>query len=95
MTKDARFEKVESQNKPFVDWDQTKEIEGVVSNVREMKGDYGTQEICDVGDFSVNITAALSGVPRLKGEYLKIVYLGMQESKKGRQFKAFDIFRRK
>jgi hypothetical protein len=95
MTKELKFEKIESQNKPFVDWDKTKEVEGIVLNIREIKSDFGTQEICDVGDFSVNITAALRALPRYEGEYLKIVYLGMQESKKGRQFKAFDIFRRK
>jgi hypothetical protein len=97
MKKEETFEKIEiASNKPFVDWDKTPEIEGLVSNHRELKGDYGTQEIIDVGDWSVNILSALKGLPRFENEYLKIKYLGMQDNKKGtRKFKAFEIFRRK
>lgn len=96
MPKTPEFEKIETiSNKPFVDWDKTPEIEGVVSNVREIKSDYGTQEVCDVGEWAVNISAALRALPRFENEYLKIRYTGMQESKKGRKFKSFDIFRRK
>jgi len=94
--KEEVFEKIETMsNKPFVDWDKTPEIEGVVSNIREISGEVGTQEVCDVGDWAVNISAALRSLPRFEGEYLRVRYTGMQESKKGRKFKSFDIFRRK
>lgn len=95
MKTEPTFEKIETSINPFVNWNETKEIEGIVSNVREIDGEFGPQEICDVGKFSVNITTALRSLPRYEGEYIKIVYLGMCESKKGRSFKAFDIFRRK
>jgi hypothetical protein len=91
------FEKIEQPtNKPFIDWDKTPEIEGKIENIREIKSDYGAQEVCDIGDWTVNISAALKSLPRYEGEYLKIKYLGMQENKKGtRTFRAFEIYRRK
>lgn len=81
--------------KPFINWEKQPEIEGIVSNFREIDGDYGLQSVCDVGDFSVGITSALGALLKLEGVYLKIRFEGLEESSKGRQFKNFTILRRK
>ena len=81
--------------KPFVDWSKTPEIEGLVSNFRILEGEYGVQDVIDVGEYSVGITTALRALTNLSGAYVKITYEGMEESSKGRQFKNFTILRRK
>lgn len=81
--------------KPFVDWSKTPEIEGIVSNLREIDGEFGVQEVVDVGEYSVGITTALRSLTKNDGEYLKIRFEGLEESSKGRQFKNFTILRRK
>ncbi len=81
-----------SDLKPFINWDEQPEVEGALSNFREVDGDFGTQEVCDVGDFSVGITTALHGLKKLEGKTVLIVYDGEKESKKGRMFKSFTIY---
>jgi hypothetical protein len=80
---------------PFVKWEITPEIEGVITNHREIDGEYGKQEICDVGEYSVGITTALRALLKLDGDYVKIKFEGLEESSKGRQFKNFTIRRKK
>ena len=80
---------------PFIDWSITPEIEGVISNHREIDGEYGLQNVCDVGEYSVGITTALRALLKLDGDYVKIRFEGLEESSKGRQFKNFTILRRK
>jgi len=84
-----------SELKPFVDWTKTPIIEGKVGNFREIDGEYGMQDVCDVGDYSVGIVTTLKSLSKYEGEYLRIKYEGMKASKDGRQFKAFVILRRK
>jgi hypothetical protein len=93
MAKDKiTWKKVEASTKPFVNWEETREITGIVSNIREIKSEYGDQEVCDVGDHSVNIVAALRDLPKYEGKLVKIYFKGWAESKKGRKFKDFDIY---
>jgi hypothetical protein len=84
-----------SELKPFVDWSKTPIIEGKVGNFREIDGEYGMQDVCDVGDYSVGIVTTLKSLSKYEGDYLRIKYEGMKASKDGRQFKAFVILRRK
>lgn len=83
-----------SELKPFVDWNETPAIEGVCGNFRIVKGEFGDQEVCDVGEFSVGMSTTLHNLPKYNGEYLRIRYEGMQESKGGRTFKSFTILAR-
>ena len=84
-----------SELKPFVDWTKTPIIEGKVGNFREIDGEYGKQDVCDVGNYSVGITTTLTSLSKYEGDFLRIKYDGLKNSKDGRQFKAFVILRRK
>lgn len=89
---DDGFTKVQSSElKPFVDWNEIPIIEGICNNFRIVKGDFGDQEVCDVGDHSVGITTALHNLTKYDGQYLRIKYEGMLQSKKGRDFKSFTV----
>ena len=90
-------EKWETVNqKPF--WKPETEgtqIEGIVSHLREVPGQFGVQEVIDVGEFSVGISAGLGPLPAYEGKYVRITYQGFDKSKKGRDFKKFLIEVRK
>jgi hypothetical protein len=77
---------------PFVDWDETPVIEGLVSNFRTVKGGkFGDQDVIDVGENSVGITAGLVALPDYDGKYIRIRYEGEEETKKGNTVKLFTI----
>ncbi len=77
---------------PFVDWDETPMIEGVVTNYRTIKGGkFGDQDAVDVGEHSVGLTASLITLPDHEGEYVRIIYEGEEITKKGNTVKTFTI----
>lgn len=81
---------------PFVDWKQTPVIEGVVSNPRQVTGgQYGAQDVVDVGDYTVGLVSALANLPDHVGEYVRITCEGMVTTKKGNNCYAFTIQRKK
>jgi hypothetical protein len=67
------------------------QVEGIVTHLREVPGQYGVQEVIDVGEFSVGISAGLNPLPAYEGRYVRITYQGFDKSKKGRDFKKFLI----
>jgi hypothetical protein len=82
--------------KPF--WkpeSESAQIEGVVTHTREVPGEFGVQQVVDVGEFSVGISAGLNALPAYEGRYVRITYQGFDKSKKGRDFKKFLIEVRK
>ena len=90
---DDGFRVVKSADlKPFVDWEETPQIEGVVSNHRTIKGGkFGEQEAVDVGEYSVGLTSALVSLPDHDGEYVRLRYEGETTTKKGNTVKRFTI----
>lgn len=93
---DDDFEVVQTADlKPFVDWEATPVIEGVVSNMRQVTGQYGAQDVVDVGDHTVGLVAALVNLPKYEGEYIRITCAGMRETKKGNHAYAFTVQRKK
>lgn len=79
-------------------WKPEKEgqqIEGVVTNVREVTGDFGQQTVVDVGPFSVGISGGLKRLPGFENMYVRITYQGWDKTKKGTDFKKFLIEVRK
>lgn len=77
---------------PFIDWDEQPVIEGIVSNFRTVTGGkFGDQDVVDVGDYSVGLTASLVSLPDHDGEYIRIIYEGDEQTKKGNTVKTFTI----
>lgn len=94
---DDDFEVIQTADlKPFVDWDETPVIEGVVANPRQVTGGkYGAQDVVDVGDYTVGLVAALQNLGDHVGEYVRITCAGLRETKKGNHAYAFTVQRRK
>jgi hypothetical protein len=89
----AKFEKVEMS--PF--WKPEKEgetIEGYVEDIRSIEGEFGANEVCTIGDFTVGISAGLLQLRRMNGEYVKVVYEGIIPLEKGKKLKKFSVLRR-
>jgi hypothetical protein len=82
--------------KPFWKPEQEgQQIEGIVSQVRDVPGQFGTQTVVDVGDFSVGVSAGLNRLLAYEGRYVRITYQGFDRAKSGRDFKKFLIEVRK
>jgi hypothetical protein len=77
---------------PFVDWEEEPVVEGIVSNFRTVKGGkFGDQDVIDVGEHSIGITAGLVSLPDYDGKYVRIRYEGVEETKKGNTVKLFTV----
>ena len=77
---------------PFVVWEDEPVIEGIVSSFRTVKGGkFGDQDVVDVGDYSVGLTASLVSLPDHDGEYVRVIYEGDEPTKKGNVVKTFTI----
>lgn len=80
MAKNTRnFVKVEHfDGKPFWAPEASGEsIEGVVANLREVHTRFGLQQVVDIGDaHSVGISAGLTALSGLEGEYVRLTFLG-------------------
>lgn len=70
------------------------EIEGIVSNQRTITGKFGPQEVVDVGENSLTLSAGLQGIPNYMGRYIKVIFEGMAPGKKG-EFKKFRVMVRR
>ncbi|MDD5348504.1 MAG: hypothetical protein PHT59_07815 [Candidatus Omnitrophica bacterium] len=93
---DDDFEVIQTADlKPFADWSTTPMIEGVVQNPRQVTGQYGAQDVVDVGAYTVGLVAALSNLTDHVGEYIRITCEGKRETKKGNHAYAFTIQRKK
>lgn len=68
------------------------EIEGVIQNLREIETQFGKQMVCDIGEYSVGISAGLEPLMRLVGQYVWLTYQGLQFNERTkRQFHSFTI----
>lgn len=89
--KKPQFEKV--QMLPF--WkpeEEGEQIEGVVQNLHEIESNYGKQMVCDIGDYSVGISAGLAPLTNLVGQYVRLTYQGeVLNEKTGRTFRSYLI----
>jgi len=89
------FEKVEAfDGLPF--WQPVssgESIEGVVSNLHDIKSRYGLHQAGDVGEEdSVGLSASLKKLADLTGEYVRLTYMGeAKNANTGRVFKDYLI----
>ncbi len=91
-----KFKEVKNVNtgdyKPFWNPNPKDFIEGDVGNLRSMNGNFGPQDIIDVGEFSVNLSAGLAPMYKLLGKFVRLTYIGMENNPNtGRDFKKFKI----
>lgn len=71
------------------------QITGICSDVREIESQYGTQDIVDVGDYTVGISAGLRALYKLSGVYVRLTYVGLTlNPESGRYFKKFKVERK-
>lgn len=93
--KSRKFVKVEHfEGKPFWAPEASGEsIEGDISNLREVHTRFGLQQVVDVGeDHSVGLSAGLTALAGLEGEYVRLTFLGEAKNPKtGRTFYDYLI----
>jgi hypothetical protein len=94
-TKQRTYEKVEAFDglpfwQPEMSGDQ---IEGEISNLRDIKTRYGLQQVVDIGEtHSVGLSAGLRKLSDLVGSYVRITYMGEAKNPNtGRMFKDYQI----
>lgn len=68
-------------------------IEGVVSNLRDIKTRYGSQQVVDIGDeHSLGLSASLKKIADLEGQYVRVTFMGEAKNPNtGRMFKDYQI----
>lgn len=71
------------------------QIEGLCSNVREIESQFGTQNVVNVGYYTVGISAGLRALYKLTGVYVRLTYVGLTlNPESGRHFKKFTVERK-
>jgi len=81
-----------SKKKPFVDWETTPSVSGLVTSVKAIPSKFGgDQLVCAVGDYMVNCSGMLTDLPKLDGQNITIVCTGKEQSGTGNEYRTFAV----
>ena len=80
------------EKKPFVDWETTPSLSGLVTSVKAIPSKFGgDQVVCAVGDYMVNCSGMLTDLPKLAGQDITVICTGKEQSGTGNEYRTFTV----